>query len=398
MYVNCIPEGIVGAMLTLMVFGAGFDAIGRCVPVVRIYLGGSVICILGGAALAFSGLVPGGTARLVDQFVNETGFLVFYIAALITGSLFNIDRTLLLKATVRLLPTAVIAIAAGVAVIVGLSALTGGSFADGLLYVAIPMTSGGMTAGAVPLSAIYAQALGTDAGEVLTRIAPATVLGNIVAIIYGALANRLGQKRPSLSGQGRLVNDGTVPEEHPAVQLSAARLCTGLVLSLVFYQAGAFCHHFVEIIPIYAWMIILVVAVKSSGILPEEAEEAARAWGQFAIHSWTAAALTGIGMTLIDVGTILAVLSPAYFLTVIVGVTAITLTAAFVGGRFMGFYPLEAAITAGMCTTNMGGSGNVAVLSSAERMELLPFAQIVTRSCGALMLTIGGLLVRLLNV
>lgn len=398
MYANCIPEGIVGAMLTLMVLGAGFDAIGKSVPGVRIYLGGSVVCILGGAAISFSGAIPGGTAKIVDQFVNETGFLVFYIAALITGSLFNIDRTLLLKATLRLLPTAVISIAAGVGVIGGLSALTGGSFAEGLLYVAIPMTSGGMTAGAVPLSAIYAQALGADAGEMLTKIAPATVLGNIVAIIYGALANRLGQKKPSWSGQGRLVNDGTAPEKRPAVQLTAAKLCTGLVISLVFYQAGALCHHFVRFVPIYAWMIILVVLVKSSGALPEEAEEAARIWGQFAIHSWTAAALTGIGMTLIDVGTILSVLSPSYFLTVIAGVTAITLTAAFVGGRFMGFYPLEAAIAAGMCTTNMGGSGNVAVLSSAERMELLPFAQIVTRSCGALMLTLGGLLVHLLNV
>jgi len=85
-----------------------------------------------------------------------------------------------------------------------------------------------------------------------------------------------------------------------------------------------------------------------------------------------------------------------YFVTVVAGVLTITLTAALVGGKIMGFYPLEAAIAAGMCTTNMGGSGNVAVLSSAERMELLPFAQIVTRSCGALMLTLGGILIHLL--
>ena len=42
----------------------------------------------------------------------------------------------------------------------------------------------------------------------------------------------------------------------------------------------------------------------------------------------------------------------------------------------------------------MGGSGNVAVLSSSDRMDLLPFAQIVTRGSGALMLTIGGILVQ----
>ena len=74
----------------------------------------------------------------------------------------------------------------------------------------------------------------------------------------------------------------------------------------------------------------------------------------------------------------------------------ISLTAAFLG-KLVGFYPLESAIAAGMCTTNMGGSGNVAVLSSSHRMELLPFAQIVTRSCGALMLTLGGILVQVVG-
>ena len=134
--------------------------------------------------------------------------------------------------------------------------------------------------------------------------------------------------------------------------------------------------------------------------LPAEAEEtledAAREWGQFAIKSWTAAALTGIGFTLIDLNTILATLTPLYLAAVVLIVAAISLTAAVLG-KLVGFYPLESAIAAGMCTTNMGGSGNVAVLSSAHRMELLPFAQIVTRSCGALMLTVGGILVQMVG-
>ena len=92
----------------------------------------------------------------------------------------------------------------------------------------------------------------------------------------------------------------------------------------------------------------------------------------------------------------MATLTPLYLAAVVLIVAIISLTAAILG-KLVGFFPLESAIAAGMCTTNMGGSGNVAVLSSAHRMELLPFAQIVTRSCGALMLTIGGVLVSMVS-
>lgn len=60
----------------------------------------------------------------------------------------------------------------------------------------------------MPLSAMYSSVLGTDAGQILTRIAPATVLGNCVAIIFGGLANNIGERKPSLTGNGCLVNDG----------------------------------------------------------------------------------------------------------------------------------------------------------------------------------------------
>ena len=395
MYMDCLPAGLVGGMIALMVLGEGLNFLGNNIPIVKTYLGGSVICILGAAVIQALGLIPAQTHEILDNFVNKEGFLVFYISALITGSLFNIDRGLLIRATVKLLPTAVISLAVGVVLSGLLGMVMGDSFLEGILYIGIPMTSGGMTAGAVPLSAMYSSVLGTDAGQILTRIAPATVLGNCVAIIFGGLANNIGERKPSLTGNGCLVNDGHEVKKQPPMKPTFALLCTGLIISMAFYELGALCHHFISIVPTYAWMIVAVVIVKGTGILSDRLEDAAREWGQFAIHSWTAAALTGIGATLIDLKTILHTITPFYLLSVVLIVGAITLTAGLVGIK-MGFYPLESSIAAGMCTTNMGGSGNVAVLSSSKRMELLPFAQIVTRSCGVLMLTIGGVLIQLL--
>ena len=71
-----------------------------------------------------------------------------------------------------------------------------------------------------------------------------------------------------------------------------------------------------------------------------------------------------------------------------------TCVSAFFGagivGKFVGFYPVEAGVTAGLCMANMGGTGDVAVLSAADRMELMPFAQISSRLGGAVILLLGS--------
>ena len=66
-------------------------------------------------------------------------------------------------------------------------------------------------------------------------------------------------------------------------------------------------------------------------------------------------------------------------------------------GKLVGFYPVEAAITAGLCMANMGGTGDVAVLSAADRMELMPFAQISSRLGGAIILILGSLMLSIMG-
>lgn len=53
---------------------------GNTIPVVKTYLGGSVVCILGAAALQAAEYFPRTAYEMMDSFVNEQGFLVFYIS------------------------------------------------------------------------------------------------------------------------------------------------------------------------------------------------------------------------------------------------------------------------------------------------------------------------------
>ena len=60
----------------------------------------------------------------------------------------------------------------------------------------------------------------------------------------------------------------------------------------------------------------------------------------------------------------------------------------FIVGRWVKLYPIEAAIV-NACHSGQGGTGDVAILTAANRMELMPFAQIATRIGGAITVTIA---------
>jgi Na+/citrate or Na+/malate symporter len=225
---------------------------------------------------------------------------------------------------------------------------------------------------------------------------PASTLGNVMAIVGAGVLAKLGEIKPSLSGNGKLMrknNEDLSEDEKPAESIKLMGM--GLIIAMTFFLLGTYINKAVPAVHTYAWMIILVAISKAAGIVPKKIEYAAQQWSQFVMGNWTQALLVGIGISMIDLGAVIESFSVTYLILVFVVVGGVALGAG-IGGQLVGFYPIESAITAGLCTTNMGGTGDIAVLSASKRMELLPFAQIATRICGALILVVASILIKVL--
>lgn len=104
-YMEVLPKGMIGAFALMMVIGAIFNEIGSRLPIIKDYLGGGpIVIIFGSAALVTYGVLPEYSGAIMSNFMRGEGFLDFYIAALITGSILGMNRELLIKASVRYLP------------------------------------------------------------------------------------------------------------------------------------------------------------------------------------------------------------------------------------------------------------------------------------------------------
>ena len=399
---NAFPTGMVGAFLFLMIVGELLNQLGNNMPFVKTFLGGgAIICIFGGAALVYFSIIPDVLTDNCVIFMKDAGFLYFYIAALITGSILGMNRKLLIKAAVRYLPCIIGSVCVALIMVSVFGLLFGMAPGESIAYIGIPIMGGGMGAGAVPISKVFENALGIPSETILSRLVPAVALGNAFAIVCGGLLNRLGEKVPVLTGNGQLVisNDNDLADQEKNItDRGIDRYAVGIVLATTFYALGSLIAALVkraglDIHP-YAWMIISVAVAKVVGIIPEAHEDDAALWYEFVSKNWTAALMLGIGIAYTDMEQIISAFTLRYLVLVMVVVLGAILGAGIVG-RLVGFYPIEAAITAGLCMANMGGTGDVAVLTASKRMQLMPFAQISSRLGGAFIILMASLLIPL---
>jgi malate:Na+ symporter len=399
-----LPDSMLSGFAVTIVLGGLLTWIGNAVPVIRDFGLPAVLCAFIPATLMFAGVMPENAVTVVQNFVDPFGFLDFFVMALIAGSILGMPRALLIKAGPRFAVPLIGCLIATFGLVGLLGAVTGFGFIEGILFIAAPIMAGGLGVGAVPMSEMYAARTGGEADAFMGDLISAVVMANCVCILIAGIYNGLGKRKKQLfvgfNGHGQLLRvkgraeDLALPEKK---ELSSyISLGKGLLIAAVLFVAGNLIAAYLPALHPYAWTIILAAAVKIFGLLPKDVEDGSSEWGEMIGLILVPALLVGVSMTYIEIDQILASLSnPMFILLTIATVVIATLTSGFLGW-LVKFHFVEAAITPGLVMADTGGSGDVAVLSAANRMHLMPFAALTNRLGGALVLFVTSLIVPLL--
>lgn len=392
-----LPLNMLGLTLLLVVMGHVLYFIGEKLPMMNSYLGGgSVFTLLGATLLATFHIIPKDIIVATKGFLGDSfGFLDFYIAALICGAILGMNRKLLVKASARFIPVSLVTMVIGAFSVGLVGMLLGQGFGHSILYVSFPQMVGGMGAGILPLSKIYASNLHGDQAAIFSQLAPATTLGNILAIIGAVLISKVFVNSKS-NGHGVLIPVNKDELKKEKLNLNPTDIGVGMMFAFTIFLLGVICNAFVPKIHSYAFMIIIVFILKALDVVPKTLENCVVMFNQVIMSNLTHAVLAGIGLSLIDLATLAKAMNVQFIILSLTSVVAMGLAAAIIG-EFVGLFPVETAIGAGMINNSMGGTGNIAVLSASDRMEMIAFAQMANRLSGAIILILGGLLASMLN-
>jgi malate:Na+ symporter len=387
-----VPTEINMMVAVLAVLGFSCAEVGRRVPVLGQVGGAAIFATFIPSFLSYHHLVPPQLAQAVTDFTKSTNFLYLFIAAIIVGSIFSMDRAVLIGGFLRLF----VPMAAGSLVALGVGTAVGTCLGLGarhtLLMIVIPVLAGGVGEGAIPLSVGYGQIWHQPQGELFAEVLPPVMFGSLIAILLAGGLNFLGRRRPELTGEGRLQPGESATlatHEDGPVSVDVTQLAGAALLVITLYLLGVICFQTFGL-PAPVAMLFLAVLLQLVQAIPPSLRQGAYVVYQFFRRAVTYPLLFAIGVALTPWDKLMAAFALPNLLTIVATVVSLVATGYFVGRRIR-LYPIDAAIVIA-CRAGQGGTGDVAILTAANRMQLMPFAQIATRIGGALTVTLTLLL------
>ena len=388
-----------------MVFGSLLFWTGGRIPVLKDFGLPIVLCLIVPALLVYLDLFPRSLGEMMTAFYSDLGMIDFVVIAVIVGSIAGLPRQLLKRILARFI-VPLVGVVLLVFLAVGLlGSLLGYGFVQTLLFIVAPAMAGGLPLGALPMSEMYAAQVGGDPSDFLSGMMSVVVLANTVCIILAAIINGIGKRVGTgfigFNGEGQLMQ---VKDDMEEIQLqenitsaSYAVLAKGLMLCGTILLAGLLLNTVAPILHQYAWVVLIMAALKMFNLLPKDVSEAAARWGDFVLSAFIPAFLTALSVAIIDIDEIIRSIGDVRFVVLVVSTVILATVISGFLGWLVKFNMIEASIAPGLIMADMGGSGDVAVLSAADRMQLMPFAAVATRFGGTLVLFISTLLVPLLT-
>ena len=215
------------------------------------------------------------------------------------------------------------------------------------------------------------------------------MLGSLTAIVFSGMLNYVGKRYPHLTGEGRLQpgehDDMDPSREEITGHMDVSHIAAAGITALTLYLLGILCQRMFGL-PAPVAMLFLAVLVKLTQAVSPQLQE-----GAFVVYKFFSTAVTypllfAIGVSLTPWDKLVAAFNLPTIVTIVSTVATLMATGALVG-RWLKMYPIEAAIV-NACHSGQGGTGDVAILTAANRMTLMPFAQIATRIGGAITVTL----------
>ena len=387
----------INMMIAALALG-GFTCaeIGMHIPLLRNVGGAALFTIFLPSFLVDAHLLPLHFIQTVTMFTNASNFIYLYIAAVVVGSILTMDRKGMVQSFLKIFVP--LAIGSVVAMIVGMTVgwLGGLGARKALFFVVIPVMAGGVGEGAIPLSLGYSEILGQNQGQVLAQLLPLVFFGNLTAILTSGVLNNIGKRHPHLTGNGRLQMGAENELAESASPMAAAhanilkidvgKVAAAGVTAITIYLLGVWIHSLVGL-PAPVGMLMIAVLLKLLNLVPTEIEEGARVVFRFFVTAVTYPLLFATAVALTPWHELVSAFHPANLITVIATVGSLTATG-YVVGKWLGMYPIDTAIV-NSTHSGLGGTGDVMILTAAERIELMPFAQVATRIGGAITVTLA---------
>lgn len=389
--VDSLNTDIVGTFAVLMMLGGLMAWIGRKLPVVGSWLGGETLLpLVGGSIIGSLGFLSDGIVENVNSLMSS-GLINLIVGAAIAGSILAIDREKAKGILLTSLPSVAIAIACVMVFMLLACWITGTSIMDGIYLTGLPNFCGGSTSCLVAIPSICSSLLGGDPNDWAGRFMITLAMTNTFSVCGAGILGQLNRRRSD--GVRNHTKDHQQEKRSDVAVNEVASLCSGFVISLMVLVAGALISQYLPFLNYISWATILALLLKFFDVVDEQTVQGAELWQKYLLGLLVPASLFGCGIVNIDLKSLISYLSGPILLITFLSVLG-SVVGAFVAARLFHNDPMEMMIGVGCNTATLGGTGNVAVLSSAGRMDLMPYATITCRIGGALMLILYDITIR----